>query len=80
MRLVFGQDGVQVLLAEDQDAVQKLTAQVPTRRSQIAFIRGVRTAVRRILVPAWNTASNGAVKFDARSRIRDLMSRAPRRG
>jgi hypothetical protein len=29
MRLVFGQDGVQVLLAEDQDAVQKLTAQGP---------------------------------------------------
>ena len=29
MRLVFGQDGVQVLRAEDQDAVQKLTAQGP---------------------------------------------------
>jgi len=29
MRLVFGQDGVQVLLAEDQYAVQKLTAQGP---------------------------------------------------
>ena len=29
MRLVFGQDGVQVMLAEDQDAVQKLTAQGP---------------------------------------------------
>ena len=51
---------------------------VPTRRSQIAFIRGVRTAVRRILVPAaWNTASNEAVKFDPRSRIRNLMSPSP---
>ena len=27
MRLVFGQDGLQVLLAEDQDAVQELAAQ-----------------------------------------------------
>jgi hypothetical protein len=43
---------------------------VPTRRSQIAFIRGAWTAVRKILVPAaWKTASNEAVKFDPRSRI-----------
>jgi hypothetical protein len=27
VRLVFGQDGLQVLLAEDQDAVQELAAQ-----------------------------------------------------
>ena len=48
---------------------------VPTRRSQIAFIRGAWTAVRRILVPvAWKTASNEAVKFDPRSRIRNRMS------
>jgi hypothetical protein len=47
----------------------------PTSRSQIAFIRGARTAVRKTLVPtAWKTASNGAVKFDPRSRIRNLMS------
>jgi hypothetical protein len=54
---------------------------VPTRRSQIAFIRGARPAVRTILVPAaWKTASNEAVKFDPRSRIRNLMSanRSPR--
>ena len=47
---------------------------VPTRRSQVAFMRGAWTAVRRILVPAaWKTASNGAVKFDPRSRIRNLL-------
>jgi hypothetical protein len=37
--------------------------------------------VRRILTPAaWNTASNEAVKFDPRSRSRNLMSsnRSPR--
>ena len=46
---------------------------VPTGRSQIAFIRGAWTAVRRILVPvAWKTASKEAVKFDPRSRIRNL--------
>jgi hypothetical protein len=43
---------------------------VPTRRSQVAFMRGARTAVRRILVPAaWNLASNEAVKF--RSAVAD---------
>jgi hypothetical protein len=54
---------------------------VPTRRSQVAFMRGVWTAVRRILAPvAWKTASNEAVKFDPRSRMRNLMSsnRSPR--
>ena len=54
---------------------------VPARRSQIAFMRGAWTAVRKILVPAaWKTASNEAVKFDPRSRIRNLMSsnRSPR--
>jgi len=39
------------------------------------FRRGAWTAVRRILVPAtWKTASNEAVKFDPRSRIRNLTS------
>jgi hypothetical protein len=38
-------------------------------------MRGAWTAVRTILVPAaWKTASNEAVKFDPRSRIRNLMS------
>ena len=41
-------------------------------RSQIAFIRGAWTAVRRILVPAaWKMASKEGVKFDLRSRIRN---------
>jgi hypothetical protein len=45
------------------------------RRSQVAFIRDVWTALTRILVPVvWNTASNEAVKFDPRSWIRNLMS------
>jgi hypothetical protein len=38
-------------------------------------MRGAWTAVRRILVPAaWKTASKDEVKFDPRSRIRNLMS------
>jgi hypothetical protein len=53
---------------------------VPTSRSQIAFIRGACTAVRKIVVPlAWKTASNKAVKFEPRSRIRNLSPRAARR-
>jgi hypothetical protein len=72
---------MQMSLADDQYAIQELAAQVPTRRSQIAFMRGVCTAVRRILVPAaWKTASNETVKFDPRSRSRNLMpsNRSPR--
>jgi hypothetical protein len=46
---------------------------VPTRRSQVAFIRGAWTAVRKIVVPAdWKTASNEAVTLEPRSRIRNL--------
>jgi hypothetical protein len=44
-------------------------------------MRGTRTALRRILVPAaWKTASKEAVKFDPRSWSRNLMSwnRSPR--
>jgi hypothetical protein len=51
------------------------------RRSQIAFIRGAWTAVRTILVPAaWKAAPDEAVRFDPRSRTRNLMSsnRSPR--
>jgi hypothetical protein len=51
VHLVISQDGAQMAFPEDQHAVQELTAQVPTRRSQIAFIRGARTTVRTILVP-----------------------------
>ena len=72
--LVFGQDCTQMALPEDQYPVQELPRRVPTRRSQIAFICGAWTAVRRILVPAaWKTASNQVVKFDPRSRIKNLM-------
>jgi hypothetical protein len=42
------------------------------KRSQVAFMRGAWTAVRRILAPvAWKTASKAQVKFDPRSRIRN---------
>jgi hypothetical protein len=38
-------------------------------------MRGAWTALRRIVAPvAWKTASNDAVKFEPRSRIRNLMS------
>ena len=47
---------------------------VPTRRSQIASIRGAWTAVCRILVPvAWKMTSNEVVKSDPPSRIGNLM-------
>jgi hypothetical protein len=59
VHLVLGQDCAQMALPEDQHAIQELRRRVPTRRSQIAFICGAWTAVRRILVPvAWKTASN----------------------
>jgi len=45
---------------------------VPARRSQVAFMRGAWTAVRRIVAPAASkTASNEAVKLEPRSRIRN---------
>ena len=45
---------------------------VLTSPSQIAFMRGAWTAVRRILVPtAWKMESKDAVKFDPRSRSRN---------
>ena len=50
---------------------------MPTTLSQMAFMRGNRTAVRRILAPvaaAWKMASDEAVKFDPRSRITNVMS------
>jgi hypothetical protein len=44
------------------------------RRSQVAFMRGARTAVPRIVVPvASKTASKERVKFDPRSRIRNRL-------
>jgi hypothetical protein len=40
VHLVLGQDGAQMRLAENQHAVEDFRRRVPTRRSQIAFIRG----------------------------------------
>src|SRR5258706_14667854 len=49
---------------------------VPARRSQIAVIRGTRTAQRRILVPAASkTASEGA--GEVRSAVADQESHVP---
>src|SRR5258708_13370374 len=46
---------------------------VPTRRSQVAFMRGAWTAVHRILAPvAWKTASKERVKFDPRVADQEL--------
>ena len=52
VRLVLGQDGAQMPVAEDQHAVEELPAKGAGKRSQIAFMRGAWTAVRRILVAA----------------------------
>ena len=52
VRLVLGQDGAQMPLAEDQYPVEEFSAQGPARRSQIAFIRGAWTAGRRSW-PRW---------------------------
>ena len=48
----LGQDGAQLRLAGDQHAVQEFAAQRAAGRSQVAFIRGARTAVRKMMVPA----------------------------
>jgi hypothetical protein len=51
--LVLGQDGAQVRLVKDQGPVEEFPRRrVPMRRSQVAFIRGVCTAVRTMVVPA----------------------------
>ena len=75
MRLVLGQDGAQVRSPRTSTRSRSSRRRVPTSRSQIAFMRGAWTAVRRIRVPAgWKTASNEAVKFGPWSRMRNLMS------
>jgi hypothetical protein len=68
-------------LPEDQHAVQELPAQGADEALADRVIRGAWTAERTILVPAaWKTASNELVKFDPRSRIKNLMlsNRSPR--
>ena len=75
MLLVLGQDGAQVDLVQDQGPVEELTAQGANKALAIAFIRGVCTAVRTMVVPvAWKAASKDAVKFEPRSRIRNRRS------
>ncbi len=49
VRLVLGQDGAQVRLTENSVRSRSSRRRVPTRRSQVAFMRGAWTAVRRIL-------------------------------
>jgi hypothetical protein len=51
VRLILHDDGAQVRLAEDYVRSGTSRRRVPTRRSQIAFIRGAWTALTRILVP-----------------------------
>jgi hypothetical protein len=51
VRLILGEDGAQVRVAEDQRRVEDFAAQVAARRSQIAFIRSAWPALIRILVP-----------------------------
>src|ERR1035437_9672663 len=71
--LVLVQDGTQMCRAGNHTRSRSSRRNVPASRSQIAFIRGAWTAVRRIVVPAaWKTAPDGAVKSGPRSRIRNL--------
>jgi hypothetical protein len=74
VRLVFGQHA-DVARRGSACGPRARGAGCPTRRSQIVFMRGAGTALRRILVPvAWKTAPKERVKFDPRSRMRNLMS------
>jgi hypothetical protein len=79
--LVLGQNRSQVRLVQDQVRSKSSRRSVPTRRSQIAFIRDACKAVRTIVVPvARKTASKDAVKFEPPSRMRNRKSpnRSPR--
>jgi len=70
VRLVFGQDGAQMALCENQQAVGQLAAQGAGGRSQIAFIRRAWTAVRKILVPAAAAASRPTSRPTATTGLR----------
>ena len=70
VHLVFGQDGTQMALPGISTRSRGSRRSVPARRSHIAFIRGARTAVRKILVPvAWKTAPDEG--SEVRSAIAD---------
>jgi len=75
VRLLFGRDDPQMLLAEDQHAVEEFAAQ----GADEAFAGRVHTrsldgAAQNRGAVAWKTVSNEVVKFEPRSRIRNLMS------
>jgi hypothetical protein len=81
MRLVLGQDRTQVALAEDQHAVEELSAQGTDKA--LAGCIHARRLDRGAQDPGaggLETASKDAVKFDLRSRIRNLTSSNVRRG
>jgi hypothetical protein len=81
VRLVFGQDRVQMPTAEDQHPVQYLSAQgADEALAGRVHARRLDSGTQDPAPAPWNTASNEAVKFDPRSRMRNLMSsnRSPR--
>jgi hypothetical protein len=81
MRLVFGQDRVQMPTAEDQHPVQYFSAQgADEALAGRVHARRLDSGTQDPAPAPWNTASNEAVKFDPRSRMRNLMSsnRSPR--
>jgi len=81
MRLVFGQDGTQVALAEDQHAVEEPSAQGTDKAlAGCIHARRLDSGAQDPDVGGLETASKDAVKFDPRSRIRNLTSSNVRRG
>ena len=81
VRLVLGQDGAQVCLAEDQHMVQHLAAQGAGEAfADPVHPRHLDCAARHPVPAASNTASKERVKFDPRSRIRNRMSPEPLAG
>ena len=74
VRLVFGQDGAQMAPPRGSAGGRGALAQGADEPLADRVHARAWTAVRKILVPAaWKTASNEAVKFDPRSRIRNLL-------
>ena len=64
---VFGQDLAQVMLVDDQQPVEELTAQDTMIRSQMALALGACGGLTRILMPsAVNTASKESANWPAR--------------
>src|SRR5208282_1256295 len=75
VHLVLGQDGPQVCLAEDQHAVQELAAKgADEPLASRVHTRSLDRSAQGLAPVAWKTASNEAVKFEPRSRIRNLIA------